>query len=190
MLRRVAMAIRVPAGASGPLPVVIWSHGGPYGQSNPTNVMLEWSLATASAGYMTVSIAHPSRDNASRLLLCAAPPLEIDSAGCEFFKHLVWDRPHDIGAVINELERLNATGQFQGQIDLARIAVGGHSAGAGGAVTVAGALRNFSGIPIDLSDPRPAAFMALIAPSRTASPISIFPSSAKPAIWAASSATF
>jgi hypothetical protein len=45
---------------------------------------------------------------------------------------------------------------------MTRIAVGGHSAGAGGALTVGGALRNFTGIPVDLSDAlrRPVAFLA------------------------------
>ena len=50
MLRRVKFAIRRPANASPPLPVVIWSHGGPYGRSEPDDVMQEWSRATASAG--------------------------------------------------------------------------------------------------------------------------------------------
>jgi LytTr DNA-binding domain len=36
----------------------------------------------------------------------------------------------------------------------------GHSAGAGGALSVAGALRNFTGTPGSLAEPRPAAFLS------------------------------
>lgn len=160
MLRRVKFAIRRPANASPPLPVVIWSHGGPYGRSEPDDVMQEWSRATTTAGYATVTIAHPSRNDASLQLLCASSPLELDEATCDVFKHLMWDRPYDITAVINELERLNSAGDFQGQFDLAHIAVGGHSAGAGGAMTVAGALRNFTGKVLEMGDSRPVAFLA------------------------------
>ena len=160
MVRRVKVAIRIPVNASPPMPVMIWSHGGPYGRNDPGGVMPEWGHASTGAGYATVTIAHPARSDPSRDLLCQSPPLQIEPASCLEFKHLIWDRPHDIAAVINELERLNAAGPFQGQFDLANIAVGGHSAGAGGALTVAGALRNLNGRSLDLGDPRPVAFLA------------------------------
>ena len=108
-----------------------------------------------------MTIAHQPRDLTSRYALCAAPPLTMDTATCDLFKHLHWDRPHDISAVINGLERLNAAGEFRGQIDLLRIAVGGHSAGSSGALSVAGALRNFTGPVLDMHDGRPVAFLAL-----------------------------
>jgi dienelactone hydrolase len=163
MPRRVKMVLRIPRGATGPLPVVIWSHGGADGKTNLDNVgdiMVEWSRATAKAGYVTVTLAHHSRDQASREALCAAAPLGIDAQTCKVFKYLNWDRPHDISAAIDELERLNASGEFRGMMDLHRIAVGGHSAGAGGTLSIAGALRNFTGAALDLSDPRPVAFLA------------------------------
>ena len=160
MLRTVKMAIRVPKAATGPLPAVIWSHGGADGKRQPDGVLVEWSRTTAKAGYLTVTIAHQPRDLASRYALCAAPPLSMDNATCDRFKHLHWDRPHDISAVINELERLNVAGEFRGQIDLLRIAVGGHSSGSSGALSVAGALRNFTGTVLDMHDGRPVAFLA------------------------------
>lgn len=85
-----------------------------------------------------------------------------DQATCDHFKYLNWDRPHDIRAVLDELERRNRRGALQGMINLAAIAVGGHSSGSSGALTVGGALRNFTGTPVDLSDPahRPAAYLA------------------------------
>jgi hypothetical protein len=43
---------------------------------------------------------------------------------------------------------------------MSRIAVGGHSAGSGGAMSVAGALRFFTNSPNAVADPRPIAFLA------------------------------
>lgn len=170
--RTVPIAIRLPIGAPAPMPVVIWSHGGAEGRTDPTTTMLEWSQTTAEAGYLTISLAHPPRSDLEidRRPLCeaiaAAVPGNVwdlgNRATCEVFKHLNWDRPHDIRAVLDDLAVKNTQGPFQGLIDQDRIAVGGHSAGAGGALTVGGALRNFTGTPVDLSDPRrrPAAFLA------------------------------
>ncbi len=55
---------------------------------------------------------------------------------------------------------LLSTAEFSGQIDMQRIALGGHSAGAGAAQTLAGAKRIFVGPPNEVSDPRPIAFLA------------------------------
>lgn len=178
LTRTVPIALRIPLTAPVPLPVVIWSHGGATGHTNPISSMLEWSETTAAAGYLTISIAHASRTYTptdTRTPLCAAiatlpdtPRLPggqwdlHDPATCDQFKYLNWDRPHDIRAVLDEVERRNRRGPLQGRIDLAHMAVGGHSSGSSGALTVGGALRNFTGTSIDLSDPdqRPAAYLA------------------------------
>jgi hypothetical protein len=157
-LREVGFLIRQPLGAPAPMPVVVWSHGGADGKSDPQHSMRAWSEVTARAGYFTVSIAHAHRGQDSRRQLCTAIGI-VDDATCEVFKYLNWDRPHDIRTVLDELERL-AVGDFAGQIDIERIAVGGHSAGSGGALTVAGAWRSFGGAPMTISDPRPVAFLA------------------------------
>ncbi len=160
--RQINMLLRVPIGAHSPMPVVVWSHGGAEGKASPANSMTEWSELTAAAGYFTISIAHAGRNQHSRRALCQSPALGIaDDVTCKIFKYLNWDRPHDIRAVLDELVRMNTSGEFAGQIDLLRIAVGGHSAGAGGAQTIGGAKRIFTGAPQDLSDRRPVAFMAL-----------------------------
>ena len=157
-MRDVRFLIRQPMGVAAPMPSVVWSHGGADGKLSPATSMVEWSETTARAGYFTVSIAHTHREQDSRLRLCGAIGITA-GATCNNFKYLNWDRPHDIRAVLDELERL-AAGEFLGQIDTLRIAVGGHSAGAGGAQTVAGARRIFVGAPVELSDPRPVAFLA------------------------------
>lgn len=169
LLRSVPIAIRIPITASVPMPVVIWSHGGAEGHTKPENTLVEWSETTAEAGYLTISIAHVPRTN-TRWPLCQAIAATVpgsrwdlnDQHTCKNFKYLNWDRPHDIRAVLDDLERRNAQGDLQGLIDLEHIAVGGHSSGSSGALTVGGALRNLTGTPVDLSDPdrRPVAFLA------------------------------
>lgn len=155
--REVRLMIRQPMGAPLPMPVVVWSHGGTGGKTDPATSMAEWSTLSARAGYLSVSIAHAHRDDASRRALCRA--IGMDDASCNLFSHLNWDRPHDIRVVLDEIHRL-AGAELRGQIDTAKIAVGGHSAGSGGAQTVAGAQRNFVRPPGSLADPRPIAFLA------------------------------
>ncbi len=191
--RTVRMAIRRPIGAPAPMPVVIWSHGGAEGSTASAHSLSEWSETTAQAGYLTISLAHPPRpdEELDRMPLCQAIAAAVpgarwdlaDPLTCRVFKHLNWDRPHDIRAVLEELPLRNAQGPFRGLIDLNRIAVGGHSAGAGGALTVGGALRNFTGTPVDLSDPdrRPIAFIAL-SPRGPAARDSSTPTSDSPSI--------
>jgi hypothetical protein len=158
--RELRALLRVPIGAPEPWPVVVWSHGGADGKNDPANSMAEWSAASAAAGYLTLSIAHPGRSDPSREQLCAAIGI-VDPTGCANFKHLNWDRPHDIRAVLDAIGQMNASGALAGRIDLARIAVGGHSAGSGGAQSVGGARRMFvNATSVDLSDPRPIAFLA------------------------------
>ena len=140
------------------MPAVVWSHGGADGKSSPATSMVEWSETTARAGYFTLSIAHAHREPASRRRLCNSIGI-ADDATCTIFKYLNWDRPHDIRAVLDELGRL-AAGEFSSQIDIETIALGGHSAGSGGALTVAGARRIFVGEPSESGTRRPVAFLA------------------------------
>ena len=156
--REVKLLIRQPLGAPLPMPVVIWSHGGSAGKRDASTSMAEWSELSARAGYFSISIAHAPRDETSRDLLCQS--IGMDTATCRLFSYLNWDRPHDIRAVLDEVDRLAATPSLRGQVDTGKVAVGGHSAGSGGAQTVAGAKRNFVGTAGVLSDPRPIAFLA------------------------------
>ena len=157
--RTVNIYIREPVSISGLLPVVVWSHGGAGGQFNSEGALREWSIATARAGYLTVSIAHSPRGIQERSNLCSAIGI-TSSSECEVFKYLNWDRPHDIRRVLDELVGKNAQGPLQGRIDLSRIAVGGHSAGSGGALSVAGAVRVFNRVLHSFPDVRPVAFIA------------------------------
>ena len=148
-----------------PMPAVVWLHGGADGKSDPATSMVEWSDATAAAGYFTVSIAHA---NVRR-----QPPRPVPVAGHRRRRDLRSLQVPELGPPARhpcgarEIERMNASGEFVGQIDLRRIAVGGHSAGSGGARR----WRSQAPVrraPVDLSDPRPIAFLAF-SPQRPGS---------------------
>ncbi|MEO7735357.1 MAG: hypothetical protein ABIY55_30670 [Kofleriaceae bacterium] len=62
--------------------------------------------------------------------------------------------------MIDHVVALAGQPQFAGKLDLARRAVGGHSAGAG-VLVVAGAARDINGVSTVTSDPRPVALLAL-----------------------------
>ena len=133
------VAIYRPVDAPTPLPVVILSHGGSSGKTNPQGVLAPWPQAFASAGYLAIGIAHPFRGEASYDALCDHLGVS-DDIQCSI--KINWDRPHDVSAVIDWLED-QAAGNFEGVIDLTKIAHFGHSAGAGCAMMLAGAPRNY-----------------------------------------------
>jgi hypothetical protein len=157
--RTINLYIREPELPLERFPVVVWSHGGAHGQTDADRALKEWSEVTARSGYLTVSIAHSPRGEGERRDLCTALGI-TDPAECDGFKYLNWDRPNDIREVLTELERRNARGRLQGRIDLNRMAVGGHSAGSGGTLSVAGAVRVINGALRSFADPRPVAFLA------------------------------
>jgi acetyl esterase/lipase len=156
--RTLNVAIRFSRMASQPMPVVVWSHGGASGQTDAVGALDKWAIAAAEAGYLSVAIAHTPRDQAQRDALCAM--LGFDAAGCATFKFLSYDRPLDISLVIDKLVTLSTQPQFAVRFDIDRLAVGGHSAGAGGTLMVAGAAREINQRSYVISDPRPVAFLA------------------------------
>jgi hypothetical protein len=156
--RNIPIAIRYAPTAPRPMPVVVWSHGGAGGHLDPTTSLDEWAIAAAEAGYFAVAIAHEPRDQASRLALCTS--LGIDMAGCATFKFLSYDRPLDIALAIDEVAAMSARPEWAGRLDLSKLAVGGHSAGAGGTLMIDGAPRDINGTSTLMSDPRPIAFLA------------------------------
>jgi hypothetical protein len=158
-VRTIEIGLHRPEGAPVPMPVVIWSHGGSDGVARAAGVAAEWARVFTAAGYLVVAIAHRGRDEVSRAGLCRV--LGFDAASCATFKHLSWDRPHDVRAVLDWIDEQAAPGgALAGTVDRARVAHAGHSAGAGGVMMVAGASRDFAGDLRVLADPRPLAFIA------------------------------
>lgn len=147
--RAVPIAVYRPADAPKPMPVVVLSHGGAGGKSDPLNSMEHWAPIFAQAGYVAVAVAHAGRDDANYEEVCAALGVDPDiPCGIK----IGWDRPHDVRAA---LDWLDATAAEQpGALDLDHVFLIGHSAGAGGALMIAGATRNYRcALPIGFEDP-------------------------------------
>ncbi len=180
--RTIELELRLPMGAADG-PVVVWSHGGASGQSDAASVGVEWGEVFVRAGYVTVAIAHAPRTRVEYDGLCAGldwgdacggqdcaqmadcaidgePGICVDG-GCRFWKHLSWDRPHDLSATLDWLStEATPGGRLDGIIDLDRLVYAGHSAGAGSTMMVAGATRLIAGADTLLTDPRPVAFIS------------------------------
>lgn len=139
--RSVAVAVYQPVDAPQPAPVVVLSHGGSNGKTDPLNSMDKWAPTLAKAGYFAVTIAHPARDTAAYEAMCDHLGVP-DDIPCAI--KIDWDRPHDVARVLDWLaEKAEAGGPLAGKIDLDHVAHVGHSAGAGCALMLAGASRNY-----------------------------------------------
>ncbi|MCB1022294.1 MAG: hypothetical protein KDC27_20360 [Acidobacteria bacterium] len=164
--RVVPIEIRRPVGAAGPLPVLILSHGGGARMDpDPTHVLDELGKAAAHAGYIAISAVHLQVTAQTRTLRCplfATPVLDPDDCAGLDMNRL--DRPRDISAIIDELERGAQLPDLAALADTARIAVAGHSNGSSGALQVAGLIRAMNDSSHQLfqtRDERPVAFVAL-----------------------------
>lgn len=164
LTRTLPLQVRIPATGqvlgNTPLPVVVWSQ---------VADLEAWSITTARAGYLTVTVAHPTRDDADKAALCKA--IRIEPAACIAFDAAAWDRAQDLMRVLAALEVQNQSGpnEIRGRIDLTRIAVGGFGEGASAALTIAGATlllrpQATRENPDTLVSPKPIAFIA-ISPS-------------------------
>lgn len=166
--RTFQVEVRRPQNPQAPTPVVIWSHGGPTGQNNPSLVGEEWGEVFNRAGYVSVHIAHSNRPKSKTLALCSSlwvggcsvactqnsqctqysePFCDPEDHQCRYFKDPNWDRPADLERLLTWLNVQNGPGgSFQGLLDLDKIAYAGHSSGGSAAMMAAGATR-FYGDP-------------------------------------------
>jgi dienelactone hydrolase len=138
--RSLNVAIYRPVDAPTPAPIVLMSHGGASGKTNPTQVLPEWAKRVASTGYVVVAIAHPKRDADSYQALCDHLGVS-DEIQCAL--KINWERPHDVTRVLDWLEEQVQSESWSGVLDLTRIAHLGHSSGAGCSMMLAGAPRNY-----------------------------------------------
>lgn len=179
-MRTFAIEIRRPINPAKPAPIVIWSHGGADGISDPSGVGNEIGDVFLAAGFVGVFIAHAPRDLDSYAALCASlayPAVECETPACSNTtpcsvgacvggfcrrsKLVHWDRPHDLAAVIDWIEQQTAPGMpYAGLVDPTKIVYAGHSAGAGATEGVAGAPRDIGGVREVMHDPRPMAFIS------------------------------
>ena len=157
--REIRIAIYRPIGAVEPLPVVILSHGGSSGKTNPLKSLPEWAAPIAKAGFLAVAIAHLPVSQAQRDSVCEYLG-GTTPADCDSIKMLNWHRPYDVRFVLDWLEQQQQSGPLAGKLDLQRIAHLGHSAGAGASMMLAGAARIYLTDPVVIDDPRIKAFLA------------------------------
>ena len=66
--RNVPIFIRYPVGATGQLPMILWSHGGGAKTDGQYN-NVEWGTALAQAGYIVIHMSHVPRTQAERTAL-------------------------------------------------------------------------------------------------------------------------
>ncbi len=152
----VELRVRAPLHASGPCPVIIFSHG--LGGSREGY----WPLAEAwaSAGFVVIQPTHVGSDTQTLRaagffgFTAAARQAAADPA-------ILAGRPRLIGRLIDLLPAIqNQLTDFHGTLDATRIGVGGHSYGAWTALAVAGVDYGIPGV----CDKRPLAFLALSPP--------------------------
>jgi predicted dienelactone hydrolase len=132
--------------ASGPFPLIVWSHGAGGSKDNYLALMQHW----ASHGYITVQPTHSD----SRSL--AAKPSDPVS-----FRD--WqNRPADISFILDAIADVEASEPaLRGLIDPKRVGVGGHSYGANTAQLIGGARAFPIGGERSFEDPRVTAVMLL-----------------------------
>ncbi|MEB3210085.1 MAG: alpha/beta hydrolase [Leptolyngbyaceae bacterium] len=126
---------------AGKTPVIVFSHG----LASGPEYYDEWAKLMASYGFVVALPQHPGSDVEQRDRFLNGFSSKIFSVN-EFI-----DRPQDISDVIDELERRNQT-DFDGQLDLTNVGVGGHSFGGYTAFAVAGATINFDFLAAECSD--------------------------------------
>ena len=155
--RTIWIVVEEPLDARGPLAAVVWMHGG-GGGGTPDN-LARWRGVAARACYLSVTIGHgwPEQEQAKALCewMGRSYPSDCGAKRPGQVKLLNVERPFDLSAVLDHL-----LAEWDGRIDPERIAVGGHSAGAGAALMVAGAKRAYEKRVEQFADPRPRAFLA------------------------------
>jgi hypothetical protein len=167
--RTIPVLVRYPAGTTGKLPLVLWSHGGTKSTNGKYN-NVDWASALVQAGYIVVHMTHLPRTNGERALLAAEFGFASSAANAEVESNI--DRPRDAIATLNDLKKIEAFfPALTGKIDYDRIGLGGHSRGAYTVRATACARVNLPGSPdysfLDASKPtntaltvQPKAYMA------------------------------
>ncbi len=170
MGRALPVLARIPD-AEGPLPLVIWSHGGGFLPNVPP-ATAGWSTTFAQQGYAVLTLAHipPTAEGALALCDLASIPIEDCSAdavaGDEDANGLVaLVKTRDVIAVLDALPGLSDASVDLGgpAIDLDRVILAGWSAGSRpGLVTLVATFLPLPGMsPLSMADVRPAAAFAL-----------------------------
>jgi predicted dienelactone hydrolase len=143
--RTIPVLVRYPAGTTGLLPLILWSHGGDK-NVNGKYANADWADALVRAGYIMVSMSHLPRTDAERARLAAEFGIPANAVTVAVESNI--DRPRDAIATLNALRRIEAAfPELAGRIDYTRIGLGGHSRGAYTVRTTACARVDLPGFP-------------------------------------------
>lgn len=131
---------RVDQGQPNSIPVIVVSHG--LAANRTDYAALGEHLA--SYGFVAALIQHPGSDTDQIEALLSGQAPDVFKVS-EFA-----DRPADISFLLDELERRNRD-EFNGQLNVNRVGVAGHSFGAYTALAIAGAEIDFENLQADCS---------------------------------------
>lgn len=167
--RDVPIRIRFPRGATGQLPLILWSHGG-GANDNGRAINETWGRTLARAGYIVVHMSHRPWTPAERAAACLEFNVTSEKE-CLAFPMLSLYRPRDANVVLGALDAIEqAFPVLSNRIDRNNIAVAGWSYGSFTVMTLAGARIRFSDTFNDVSfaNPLPKVFLALSPQSSSA----------------------
>jgi len=178
--RKLPMLVRFPEGATEPLPVVVWAHGGSW-STNGHKLNAAWSRRIAAAGYAVLHFAVTPPDETLLPEICQRAGL-ADPSRCEdlslanvdteledpadnpFFAITVV-RPADGASVLDALPTIATRLEDRAGVtlDTSRVIVAGWSGGSQVVLQMAGATRIAEASTPPYADPdeRPIAFVAL-----------------------------
>jgi len=143
--RSLPILIRYPTDVKGPIPVVIYSHGGGF-DNNGQHLGRDWAGALNGHGYAVVHLAHSETDAAGFAAMCAFAGVPESECQTGTFEAPVVARPLDISAILDERAEIGAwfnqeTGK---QLDGTRIVVMGWSGGSIAPLSLLGGRRQVS----------------------------------------------
>ena len=141
MGRTFEVVARIPVDVDGPLPVVIWSHGGdprPRGAEDSAS----WGQIFAAAGYAAIHVGHTKLsasseggrrpDDETWKALCSSAGIR-DWEACRRIQYTTISRPLELLALMDHLDALSeALSEASGRtvrLDASKIALAGWSAG-------------------------------------------------------------
>ncbi len=140
--RAVPYKIYYPVTASGPRPVVVFSHG--LGGSREGGAYLGQHLA--SWGYIAVHIQHPGSDESVWRGLTDRDEIVRRLAAATRDIDVIRGRFEDVPFALDQLQLMHASGPLAGRIDMSRIGMSGHSFGAVSTLTAAGQAMRIAGL--------------------------------------------
>ena len=169
----VPFRIRYPVGAVGPLPVVVWNHGGgatvwdrnapgPLPISKGQQSSAEHGESFASRGYVAIHIGRLPAENLTpsqkqdcvtarlRFVPAGNPPAAFLERCSEFIGTHIYGA-QNVAFLMAALQAIQAQfpNRFPVTMDFTRIVVGGWSGGSAVPLGIAGAFKQFNGLRVD-----------------------------------------